>query len=95
MNIILFIVTVIFIVICIGIYVGFIFSEGKDERGQAIIAKSSQIAFIFVLLGFSFQGLYYHFANPTVEQLIMLIYIWMVFVFGANSISILVLQKKM
>ena len=52
MNTILFIVTVIFIVICIGIYVGFIFSEGKDERGQAIIAKSSQIAFIFVLPDF-------------------------------------------
>lgn len=91
----LFAITVILIVICIGIYVGFIFGDGKDERGQAIVAKASQIAFIFILLGFTFFGLYQHFADPTAEQLFNAVYIWMLIVFAANSVSILVLQKKM
>lgn len=91
----LFVITVILIVICIGIYIGFIFSEGKDERGQAILAKSSQIAFIFILLGFAFLGLYHQLAHPTVEQLFNMVYLWMLIVFAANSVSILVLQRKM
>ncbi|RDW17696.1 hypothetical protein [Oceanobacillus chungangensis] len=65
----LFIITVILIVISLGVYIGFVSNQGKDERGQAIIAKSSQIAFILILLGFVFQGFYYQFTNPMLIKL--------------------------
>lgn len=77
------------------IYIGFVMNEGKDERGQAIIAKSSQVSFIFILIGFVFQGFFIQFANPTVAQIELLIYVWMACVFASNSISILVLRRKM
>ncbi|GGB38175.1 hypothetical protein F3157_13985 [Virgibacillus dakarensis] len=47
----------------------FVVMEGKDERGQAKIGKSSQIAFIFILIGFIFQLFYIHFAAPSMEQI--------------------------
>ncbi|WP_257350790.1 hypothetical protein [Pseudalkalibacillus decolorationis] len=79
----------------LGMYIGFVRSEGKDERGQAILAKASQIAFIFLFLGFAFQGLYIELANPTVEHVTAVIAAWMALVFGSNGISILVYQKRM
>ena len=92
----LFIVTVILIVISLGIYIGYVADQGnKDERGQAILARSSQVAFVFVLIGFVFQGLYFQFANPTVDQIQTMIYIWMTFICCSNSVSILVLNKIM
>lgn len=89
------IIAIIFAVVSIGIYIGFVVNEGKDERGQEIIAKSSQVAFIFILIGFVFQGFFIQMASPTVEQIQTLIYVWMAFVFASNGISILVLQRKM
>ena len=91
----LFVITVILIAISLGVYIGFVSNEGKDERGQAILAKSSQIAFLLILLGFVFQGFYYQFTNPTVDQVKTMIYIWMALVFCGNGLTIMVLRKKM
>ena len=68
--------------------------EGKDERGQAIIAKSNEIAFNFVMFGFSFQAIYLSFGSPTVEHITLMISIWMTLVFSSNSISILVFERR-
>jgi len=92
---VLFVISVILIAISLGVYISFVSNEGKDERGQAILAKSSQIAFLLILLGFVFQGFYYQFTNPTVDQVKTMTYIWMAVVFCGNGVSILVLQKRM
>ncbi|RDW16847.1 hypothetical protein [Oceanobacillus chungangensis] len=91
----LFIIAVILIAMSLGVYISFVAGQGKDERGQAIIARSSQIAFLFILLGFVFQGFYYQFSNPSVDQVKTMTYIWMAVIFCSNSISIILLQKKM
>lgn len=88
----------IFILICliaIGVYIGFSISEGKDERGRTILAKSAQIAFVFIFLGFAFHLLIFEFANPTIEQIRATMTVWMSFVFASNGISILVYRYKM
>lgn len=89
------IIATILIIISLVIYVAFIAHEGTDERAQAILSKSSRIAFIFIILGFIFQSVYYQFANPTVEQIRTLIYIWMALIFCSNSLSIKFLQRTM
>lgn len=91
----LFIIATILITISLVVYIAFVANEGKDERGQAILSKSSRIAFIFILLGFIFQSFYYQFATPTVEHVRTMIYIWMALVFCSNSLSIKFLQRKM
>ena len=89
------VIAIILATVGLGIYIGFVRNEGKDERGQEIIAKSSQVAFIFILIGFVFQGFFIQFTNPTVEQIQTFIYVWMALVFASNGVSILVLQRKM
>jgi len=87
-------IALIFIIISLAYYIWFSGYEGKDERGREILAKSSQIAFIFILLGFVFQGFYFKFGNPSVEKTQTMISIWMALVFASNSISIVLYQKK-
>lgn len=82
-------------VIGIGVYIGFSTSEGKDERGRAILAKAAQVAFVFIFLGFAFHMLFLEFANPTVEQVRATLTVWMGFVFASHGISILFYKKKM
>lgn len=91
----LFTVSSILIIISLAVYVAFLANEGKDERGQAILSKSSRIAFMIILLGYIFQSFYFRFANPTMEQVRTMIYIWMALVFCSNSLSIKLLQRKM
>ncbi|MFD1361291.1 hypothetical protein [Lentibacillus salinarum] len=87
-------VVAIVMVISVGFYISFVTVEGKDERGQAIIGRSSQIAFIFILFGFVFQMFYIQFADPSVENIETAIYIWMALVWCSNSISIFILRRK-
>jgi len=81
-------------VIGAGYYIGFVIAEGKDERGQTILGKSSQIVFPIILLGFVFLASYISLANPNVEQVEAVIYIWMGLIWGINSLSILSLKKN-
>lgn len=90
-----YIIALIIVIASLGAYIGFVINEGKDERGKAILAKASQISFIFLLLGFIFQINYFQFGSPTVEQLKLMIIIWMAFVFGSNGISLLIYQRRM
>lgn len=92
---VVYIISTIIGVLGLGMYIGFVRTEGKDERGQAILAKASQIAFIFLFLGFAFQVLYIEFANPTVAQVRAVITVWMALVFISNGISILFYKKRM
>lgn len=89
----MFVIALIIIIVSISYYIWFSGYEGKDERGRDILAKSSQIAFIFILFGFVFQGFYFRFGSPTVEKVQMMISIWMALVFAGNSISILLYKK--
>lgn len=77
-----------------GYYIAFVTVEGKDERGQAIIGKSSQISFIFIAFGFIIQLLYVRFASPSLEQIQTAIFIWMALVWGSNSLSIYMLKSR-
>ena len=79
----------------IGVYISFTVSEGKDERGKAILAKAAQVAFVFICLGFSFHLIFIEFFSPTVEQVRTSITLWMCLVFVSNAISIMVQRKKM
>src|SRR5699024_8909105 len=89
-----FIITAIALVISGVFYITFVTAESKDERGQAILGKSSQIAFIFIAFGFVFQMFYVEFANPTVKQIEAAIFIWMALVWCSNSVSIFILKRK-
>lgn len=93
--IIVYVISILFGVIGIGIYIGFTVSEGKDERGRAILAKAAQVAFVFILLGFTFHILFIEFAYPTIEQLRATITAWMGLVFGSNALSILFYRERM
>jgi len=88
------VVASIFIIISISYYIWFSVYEGNDERGKKILAKSSQIAFIFILLGFVFQSFYFKFGDPSVEKIEMMIWIWLALVFTSNSISIVLYKSK-
>lgn len=79
----------------IGVYINFTMSEGKDERGKAILAKAGQIAFVFIFLGFSFHLIFIEFFNPTAEQIKTTMTVWMCLVFVSNGISILLQRRKM
>jgi hypothetical protein len=94
MNQLFFIVTTIIVVASLGVYVSFVRSEGSDERGREILARSGIISFIFLCLGFAAQGLYFTLATATVEAVQLLISTWMAFVFGSYSISILYYRKR-
>lgn len=87
--------TTLIAVASIGIYLGFVKNEGKDERGKAILAKASEISYIFIYLGFAAQALFFLLANPTVNEVQLFITIWMASVFASNGIAIIVFQKKM
>ena len=89
------IVASILIIVSITYYIWFSVYEGNDERGREIMAKASQISFIFILLGFVFQGFYFQFGSPSIENVETMIYVWMALVFFSNSISILLYQRKM
>lgn len=90
----IYIITAIVMVISVGFYIIFVTVEGKDERGQAILGKSSQIVFILIAFGFVFQMFYIKFANPSVKQIETTIFIWMALFFLSNGISIFVIRKK-
>jgi len=93
--IVIYLTSIVLGVIGIGVYVGFITSEGKDERGRAILARAAQIAFIFILLGFVFHLLFIEFIDPTIEQVRASISAWMGLVFISNGFSILLYRRKM
>lgn len=95
MMLAIYIVAMLIVVTSLGIYIGFMKNEGKDERGRAILSMASQISFVFLLIGFVFQILYFQFASPTVEQLQSMIAIWMALVFGSNGIAIVFYQRRM
>jgi len=84
----------ILIVISLFHYIWFSIYEGNDERGKGIMANSSQIAFVFIILGFVTQGFYFRFGNPSIEKVQTLIYIWMALVFVSNSIGIILHKRK-
>ncbi|MFD2761516.1 hypothetical protein [Lentibacillus juripiscarius] len=90
-----FLIAFLIIIVSISYYIWFSGYEGKDERGRKILAKSSQIAFIFILFGFVFQSFYFQFGNPTVEKVQMMISIWMALVFASNSVSIVLYRKTL
>jgi len=91
---IVFIVSVIFTVIGVGFYGGFVISEGKDERRQAILGKSSQIVFPVILIGFVFLILYTRLTSPNVEQIEIIIHLWMALIWLISSVSIFILKKQ-
>lgn len=79
----------------VGIYLGFVMKEGKDERGQSILGKSSQLGFIFIFLGFVFQSIYITYASPSVADIQLMIVIWITIVSVCNSAGILYFKKSM
>lgn len=91
---IIYIIMTLVIIISTGFYIIFVVSEGKDERGQAILGKSSQIAFIFIAFGFVFQLFYIKFAHPSVDQIEASIFIWMALVWASNSVSTFIFRKN-
>jgi len=91
----IYLISIIIGVIGIGVYIGFTTSEGKDERGKAILAGAAQVAFVFVFLGFAFHLLFIEFAKPMVEQVRATMTAWMALVFISNGISILFFRRKM
>lgn len=94
MNLTIYIITALVITVSVGYYIKFVTSEGKDERGQTILGKSSQIAFIFIAFGFVFQLFYIQFINPSVDQIEASMSIWMALVWASNSISTFILRRK-
>ncbi|CAM4452953.1 hypothetical protein PAEN110709_17980 [Paenibacillus endophyticus] len=91
----IYIVMMMIVVMSLGAYIGFARNDGRDERGRTILAKSSQIAFIFILAGFVFQILYFQFAEPNPDHIKAAISVWMALIFGSNAVSIVILQRKM
>ena len=92
--ILMYVVSILLVAIGIGVYIGFITIEGKDERGKTILSKAAEISFIFIFLGFVFHMLFIQFANPSVEQIRATISAWMGLVFVSLGISILVYRQK-
>jgi len=92
--VVIYLISIILGVIGLGAYVGFVISEGKDERGEAILAKSAQIAFVLMLLGFTFHIVYFQFANLMVEQIQATMTVWMSLVIVSNSLRIFYYRKK-
>ncbi len=82
-------------VLGIGLYLGFITSEGKGEQGKMVLVQAAQVAFVFIFLGFAFHLLFFEFANPTIEQIRATLTAWMGLVFVSNGLSILIFRKKM
>lgn len=76
-----------------GYYIYFIASQGGDERGQKILANSSQVAFLIMIIGFVFQVFFFTFMEPTIDQIQILIGVWMASVFLGNDIAIIVNLK--
>ncbi|MFS8580019.1 MAG: hypothetical protein LOD88_08350 [Novibacillus thermophilus] len=93
--IILYIVFTLIGVSSIGVYIGFSTTEGKDERGSAILAKAAQIAFVFIFLGFAFHLLYFEFSNPSVEHIRATMTVWMSLVFASYALGILIYRRNM
>jgi len=91
----IYLISIILAAYGIGVYISFLASEGKDERGKAILAKAAQIAFVFIFLGFSFHLLFIEFFSPTVEQVRTTMIVWMSLVFVSNGISIIIQRRKM
>jgi len=87
-------IAMVVIFISLIIHIRFNSSQGKDERGQAIIGKSSQLAFIAILLGFVGHMIYFQFGTPTIDEVSLLLKVWMAIVFGLYAIGIKLFQRE-
>ena len=90
----IFIIATIIFVIATGIFIGFVFSEGKDERGQQILGKSFNVAFIFLLVGFVVQNLLFRYGNVDLEFMKVYVTAWIAIVMASNTITITVLKRR-
>lgn len=90
----IFWIAMVVIFLSIGIHIRFTSSQGKDERGQAIIGKSSQLAFIAILLGFVGHSIYFQFGTPTIDEVSLFLQVWMAIVFGSYAIGIKLFQRE-
>ncbi|WP_289396239.1 hypothetical protein [Bacillus sp. DX1.1] len=85
--------TIIFCIAC-GIFVGFTFSEGKDERGQQILGKAFNVSFVFILFGFITYSLLSRYANVDLEFMRIYVTVWMAVVMTGNAVTIRVLRQR-
>lgn len=77
-----------------GYYGGFAIAEGKDERGQVILGKSSQMVFPFILFGFAFMLVFLQMGDPSITQIEAAISIWMTLIWGISTVSLFMLKRK-
>src|SRR5699024_4235719 len=89
-NMPLFAYIVIFLIVFIGAIfsISFVMEEGKDERGQSILSKATQIALPITTLGIVLQAFYIRFLSPAFKQIEFTIYMIMALIWGTQAISI-------
>lgn len=72
----------------------FIASQGKDERGQAIIAFAAQCSLSIVILGFVLQSFLFQYFDPTTAQIRIMIHAWMAAVFLSYAVMVFILNRR-
>ncbi len=92
---VLIVISIVVASAALGKYIGFTNNEGKDERGQAIVAKASHVTVGLLFLVFAIMILVVQFANMPTEMLGMLIILLLSTLIVINSISILYYSRKM
>lgn len=92
----LFAYIVMFLIVFVGAIfsISFVMEEGKDERGQSILSKASQIALPVTSLGIVLQAFYIRFSSPTFEQIEFTIYMVMALIWGTQALSIYILKRR-
>src|SRR5699024_6505473 len=77
-----------------GYYGGFAIAEGKDDRGQVILGKSSQMVFPFFLFGVAFMLVFHQMGAACITNIESAISIWMTLICGISTVSLFMLKRK-
>jgi len=78
----------------LGKYISFSLGEGKDERGNAILAKASHITISFLFVVYAALILVITFSNISADILGLIVIMALSLLIFINGVSILYLRKK-